>query len=348
MNIRKQLDYIQVLRGIAIIGVIFVHAFQEHHIQNQIHWVLNKISEQGARGVQLFYMISAYSLYYNYFMKNNFSVKKYLFKRVLRIAPLFYCSYILYNLIYPLIVGQSINISLSETIFALTFTAGLAPFTYTTIVPGGWSVYVEMLFYILLPLFFMSRDYRNNVLLFFILNIAFGTSILFINYYTNNQYREFFFLSIYAQLPVFILGILAFYHDFNLIDKKNKFYENLLHVSLVLVILLKFIIVKIPDYFVFSCAFYFLIIAFKKIKFNSLFWKAMAQIGNLSFGIYLFHFFVLYILSYLNLHSIFTNVYLDAVYLLITTSLLSILISYLSYQFIEFQFIKFAQRRFGL
>jgi hypothetical protein len=55
----KHLAYIDALRGYAILGVIGVHASQSGA---ELAWPLQLLADQGARGVQLFFVVSALTL----------------------------------------------------------------------------------------------------------------------------------------------------------------------------------------------------------------------------------------------------------------------------------------------
>jgi peptidoglycan/LPS O-acetylase OafA/YrhL len=83
-----RLRVLDALRGWAIVGVIFVH--------NSIFWrpdshALLSLIEQGQRGVQLFYIISAFTLYLSYFRRSQDEISpvaNFYIRRIFRIAPL--------------------------------------------------------------------------------------------------------------------------------------------------------------------------------------------------------------------------------------------------------------------
>ncbi len=54
----KKLDYIDALRGLAVLGVVIVHV-NLYGRSNANHPLLDKVAAEGARGVQLFFMASA-------------------------------------------------------------------------------------------------------------------------------------------------------------------------------------------------------------------------------------------------------------------------------------------------
>ncbi len=58
----KKLDYIDALRGLAILGVIMVHSISDSNLP----FIVERIFGQGARGVQLFYLASAFTLFLSF------------------------------------------------------------------------------------------------------------------------------------------------------------------------------------------------------------------------------------------------------------------------------------------
>ena len=55
----QRLDYLDFLRGIAVLLVLLAHT---HHFFN--YELFNQWSGIGARGVQLFYIVSGFTIYY--------------------------------------------------------------------------------------------------------------------------------------------------------------------------------------------------------------------------------------------------------------------------------------------
>jgi peptidoglycan/LPS O-acetylase OafA/YrhL len=103
------------------------------------------------------------------------------------------------------------------------FLHGFHPETITSVVPGGWSIAVEMSFYLVLPFLLPLIKSIKSCLIFFILSLALYTlnSIIipYLFVYPENQQhlvQEFTFLNFLSQFPVFIIGIFTY-----LIFKEN-------------------------------------------------------------------------------------------------------------------------------
>lgn len=95
----KRLNYITVLRALAILMVLTVHIGQQNTKSRLMHPFINTIISNGARGVQLFYILSAFILYssYKYHQsKDRYPVLSFYLRRFFRIAPLFYLAVIFY------------------------------------------------------------------------------------------------------------------------------------------------------------------------------------------------------------------------------------------------------------
>ena len=91
-------EYINAIRGFAILGVVLVHSSQWVRPASDI---LSKIASEGARGVQLFYVASALTLFLSMASRKQQEERRgllsYFIRRFFRIAPAFYCAIIIYT-----------------------------------------------------------------------------------------------------------------------------------------------------------------------------------------------------------------------------------------------------------
>ena len=151
----RHLQYIDALRGIAILGVICIHATQLTNPTGQLSFLMHF----GANGVQLFYTISAFTLARSMTKRERVEAnptRNYLLRRFFRIAPTFYIVLALYCLIGAVSRTQLFinGTSLSHVLTVIFFLNGWRPDTINHPVVGQWSIAVEVLFYVLLPLIF--------------------------------------------------------------------------------------------------------------------------------------------------------------------------------------------------
>ena len=145
--------YIDALRGYAILGVIGVHASQ---LFPSLERPLRVVADQGARGVQLFFTVSALTLMMSWQNRAD-GVLPFWTRRVFRVGPMFWLA-----LAYYLILVGWFNVHLHywapaelswrNVLATAALLHGLHPDTIDSVVPGGWSIADEMEFYALFPL----------------------------------------------------------------------------------------------------------------------------------------------------------------------------------------------------
>lgn len=164
--------YIDILRGLAILGVIAVHTAQ--HI-NGLNEVVASIFNYGQLGVQLFFVASAITLCLSSAQRKERSSLNFYLRRLFRIAPLFYVAIVLYFLwrgflqyhesgVYAIPDNYGVR-GILETVF---FVHGFDPKYYNFFVPGGWSIATEMSFYAVFPLlYFVQSRYKGAQFLLF-------------------------------------------------------------------------------------------------------------------------------------------------------------------------------------
>lgn len=141
------------LRGIAAFAVVLFHLV---HLANiAVPSTFSFIAADFGKGVQLFFVLSAFSLMYSteHTMGRPSWAKEYFVKRFFRIAPLFY-SILALMLLWPLIRWGHMPFTWEAVLLNFSFAFGLAP--WTGIVWAGWTVGVEMLFYALLPVLLLT------------------------------------------------------------------------------------------------------------------------------------------------------------------------------------------------
>ncbi|MDX8398391.1 MAG: acyltransferase [Mariprofundaceae bacterium] len=217
-------DYIDAVRGFAILGVIALHTFYWVSPSSEI---LIKIAREGGKGVQLFFIISAMTLFLSIHYRqrsDSYSWMPFFIRRFCRIAPMFYLAIIVY---YGSAITQGWAPNGTQwwfTALTVVFAHGWHPETFNSIVPGGWTIAIEATFYLCIPYFFIKlKNIRVTcaaLLLSLVLAFILGRSVEYFTaplYSDSQQYIVTFFAGswFFSQLPVFIMGILLFH----MIDK---------------------------------------------------------------------------------------------------------------------------------
>lgn len=349
----KKFYYVDALRGLAILGVILVHTNQ---IGLTAGGFLDPIVNQGARGVQLFFVASAFTLFLS---KDNRDEDKhktisFFIRRFFRIAPMFYLAIAYYLWQYGFgsrfWLGDEPRITVSNIFSNITFTNGFNPYWQNSTVPGAWSISNEFLFYALLPLFlFKTVKNLNSAVYFFLISISF--SYICNIYLSNHQlisssvlWKEYLFFYFPSQLPVFALGIICYY----LIIKKESF-ANINQTPILILILLALLQLSkgfkfFPEHIIFSIFFALLMITLSTFPSKLLVNKFTTFIGKLSFSLYITHFAVIYWLDKFNL-SDFSDIrslnYFIRLSIILT---ICVAISYFTYNLIEKKFIKIGSK----
>ncbi len=155
-----KLNYIDSIRGVAILMVILVHAAQS---VPGLSPLTSLLADYGQMGVQLFFVASAYTLCLSATKRRGESRGwlKYAIRRYFRIAPLYYLGILIYfgrALIEAAngIVGRTLleDYSLANVAANVLLVHGFYPPANNTVVPGGWSIGTEVAFYAIFPTIF--------------------------------------------------------------------------------------------------------------------------------------------------------------------------------------------------
>ena len=361
INIQNRFEYIDALRGVAILAVLFnhVHESTEPVFSLQLPTWLNMIQAQGARGVQLFYIISAFTIFLTYSKRVTIEktpVINFFIRRFFRIAPLFYICLIIYSLRMILFDGFG-DLTLGKFISAITFTNSFHYNWINGIIPGSWSVAIEVVFYMLIPfLFFLISDIRK-AFIFIAIALIFSKrfSLLLVKLgwidITQPLQEGYIFLYLPTQLPFFILGIILYFliyqKDFsfkNEIEKQRYIYAFF--------ILFAFFFISfcidgynfyLPFYFYYGLLFFILCYLLKVYPIKIIVNKFFIHFGKISFSVYLIHYLFYPIMQFIviqlsKLHI--NNPYSIFIILFLTFLILSTIFGTLSYHIIEKPFIK--------
>lgn len=350
-----RLKYIDALRGIAILGVIVINTGRYGF--NEYPLFFESFINQGERGVQLFFVVSSFTLFlsYEYRLKQGGQIiKNFFIRRYFRIAPLYYIGIIYYlwqDGFGPRFwLGDEEFISTLNIVSNFFFVHGINPSWITSIVPGGWSITVEMTFYMLIP-FLVSRIKNLNQAITFTLSTLILAQLLKVLAYqfplieNLELWKAYLNLYLPSQLPVFGCGIIAF---FIVIKKERIISKNNLAVLCFLLFADLIWQKAIPPNVSFGFAFLLLLILLSQNNFKVIINRPMQFLGTISFSLYLTHFAILYWMNYWGLvdlieistdFSAITNYFLRLVLVLA----ISTPISYFTYKVVEQPMQKFGK-----
>ncbi len=276
----------------------------------------------GSFAVQAFFIVSGYLITRSYIVNND--IKKYVKSRLLRVCPLYFFVILLSFLLGLLVSDLSFynyvnNGGFDYLIYNLLFLNFLKPslpgvFDESIINGSLWTLKIEVLFYLTVPFLFgfLNRWFQRPKVILLI-----GITSI-ISYYLIG-----FFISKYSlppslnnQLPslmsYFMVGAM-----FNYVVLINRI--RLLLVPSLLLLLLGFNPITQP--ILVGLVIYIL-------AFNVPIFKISKRVGDISYGIYLWHFPVIQALIF---YGFYDNVYFGV----LLSLCLVLLLSYLSWHVIE-------------
>lgn len=216
----KTLDF---LRGLAILGVVAIHAAQNFpsHVKGLDFLFLN-----GWVGVQIFFFVSAFTMCHMWRQREGEArpILNFYIRRVLRIAPPFWIAIPVYLAFEGF--GPSFFAPHGVGPWQITLTAlflhGLWPDAINSVVPGGWSIAVEMTFYAAFPFLILAFGadrfaYLRLAIAVFLVNAlllksalshaflagAFAGCADLVEFFAHNDFP--------TQAPIFLVGCFLFF-----------------------------------------------------------------------------------------------------------------------------------------
>lgn len=336
-------DYLDSLRGIAILLVVLGHVGNMLGEQAYVYFpsLLEKFIYNGHLGVQMFFIVSAYTLMISYEFRKGESQasKKFFIRRFFRITPMYYLAFIFTTL-------QMIDFSFAnfdwqtfhKTAFVtnILFVNALSPSTINNYVIGGWSISAEMLFYVMLPFICARIKTLNGMLTFTLLSLLFSSAMYILlenTSFNTNEFLRYYFIN---QIPIFGLGMTAFFITKEDTDKSIK-----PKVFLLLVItLFVYAFIDIPYAFWYSLIYFIMLLMQHKKAYKFFNNNILIKIGKVSFSIYLVHFALMYLIYRWNIIQYFSitdslTAYSKFALLFILLTGLSYIISCFTYKYIE-------------
>jgi len=196
------------LRGLAATSVVLFHL---HHLNNlALPGELSFIGTHFGLGVQLFFVLSAFSLFYSTTPSIGKSgwARDYFFKRFFRIAPLFYVMLVAWTALF---YSRQAPPPKLDLLLNLVFAYNFVPGKHESIVAAGWTIGVEMVLYAILPVLFLTLTRLRSAVIFFFFAVTVSliarVALLRMGGAVG-QYAHFAFIT---SLGVFAAGILAFF-----------------------------------------------------------------------------------------------------------------------------------------
>jgi peptidoglycan/LPS O-acetylase OafA/YrhL len=341
------------IRGCAILFVLLFHLFKD------LYFPFNIFSKIGWIGVDLFFVLSGFLitgiLYDTKGNKNYLSV--FIFKRVLRIFPLYYLALLIFFIVLLIPNITSYNKYLdkghfNDVTYYLTYTQNihfsLHGWGITDILNHFWSLAIEEQFYLVWPLVIMFSKKRKIILIAcFLIGIALLTRNLY-------PHRPFSYVFTLARIDALAIGSIA-----SVLIRRNISFLNKFTIPFIITTLavLSYIIVSTKSveatnihfirygYTLFAILFASLIILTfdsKRIGCLSRYFlenKFLLFLGKYSYGIYVYH-WILYRGFYMYLEAKYS---LSTIYIL-PFIIIVFIVSVISYHLYEKNFLRYKSR----
>ena len=348
----KNLDSI---RTIAFLSTFMAHAFYSNDasiLNSKAFGIASVFSEVFSFGVPIFFVLSGFLISYLMLneqeVNNKFSLGKFYARRILRIWPVYYAVIIIGFVLFPLLRQYILNdpyIESANIIYYLTFLSNFDQLNSGDL-PFGvglgptWSVSVEEQFYLFWPLLliiFKKKMFVIPILMTLAISIIFTFSF---DLMAKNTIYCFTYLSIGG-----LFGYLAIYKK-ELVQKLVKI-PSYLFFSLILML---FILMTIYVYW--SSNFIFIILVSILIGYSIIFQcysnknelrkiPFLEKIGKYTYGLYLYHVICNFIVHILidDIFKINDTLFLTLIIKPVSSLILSLIISYLSYHYFEQLFL---------
>lgn len=200
----NRLPGIHGLRGAAALAVVLFHVAYVPTPTPDLPPVVDLLVPSFGLGVPLFFILSAFSLYLSTETRGLYRgwVGDYLIRRFFRIAPLFYFMVAL-TVAVQIHAGMFVSplLILQNLLFAYNFSSITAP----SLVSAGWTLGVEMPFYLVFPVIILMVRSTRMAFLFCLACVA--VSVASRIYLGEGIYSKIAFSS---NLGIFAMGVLAY------------------------------------------------------------------------------------------------------------------------------------------
>jgi hypothetical protein len=357
----KKYEYIDFLRGVAILLVIINHIPHTGSIINEsTPFFIKKLLLAGTYGVQLFYIVSAFTLCNSMENRNEENYKNFYIRRIFRVVPLFYLGIIIYYLYYYYSSSHLFDFknfyTFNNFILNIFFINNFIP-PSVSFVPGGETITTELNFYLIFPFLFycLIKKKKLFISIIFIIPIMIILNKIFSKFFNINDFGEIaFYRTLYVQIFVFFLGFLFYYltkkKNFIKIIIANKKYFIIILLTLFYVIFnskayLEFFYFKNLIIVSFVLLFFsYLVFLIKNFLQNYYLYKLICNFGKVSYSMYIFHWIVFDVITYIiSSHTIFKNSILNLPTLILSVILITYLVALVSYRF-EIFFINIGRK----
>jgi peptidoglycan/LPS O-acetylase OafA/YrhL len=353
--------FLDAMRGLAILGVLSTHCawFAGGDFRGR------PFAFAGMYGVQLFFVVSAFTIFMTLeraVPREPALIRSFFTRRIFRIVPMFWVGIVLYAFA-PGREHYYTHFDIGPSYYALTALLQHIwhPYYINSVVPGGWTVGVEMAFYIIAPLIFFRVKSWQAALYFLLATLLICEAASYaLRHAVAHQMvfkavqadqpelmQQFYFKWFPSQLPVFACGILGYYvfkaMPAGFHNRRNGF----LLLATASMALYNAVDIGghrlLPEQAVYGLGFLLLVLSQAVYPFPLFVNPAVCFLGRISFSFYLLHFVIMDAeirLFHAFLPGVYSRPALAYVALAAATLVITIPLAWLTYTCVEQPFIK--------
>jgi peptidoglycan/LPS O-acetylase OafA/YrhL len=347
MNEEPEKIYLPGLNGIRAVAagmVLFWHIYQFF----PMFGLPGKENPISGFGVTLFFVLSGYLITYLLLAErkvfSTVSIKNFYVRRILRIWPLYFLAVILSLFMLAFFTNIETPKPIVKSYVFYFLLLPNIPFVVNTavsVITPLWSVGVEEQFYAFWPILFKkSKNILKTIIIVFILFLSVK---LFFRFTENGVIYSYFGAT---RIHCMALGALGAYW----VLSSRKFEKIVFHPLLQVFCWLHLIIsvftgvihiFSAVDHEIYAVVYLIIIlnVSSNPKTIIGLENKLFDFVGKISYGIYVYHMFVITILSYF-LKNQFQNTVIDKILIYVSVISISILTAWISYEVFEKRFLK--------
>lgn len=337
------------IRAIAAFMVIFAHTSNRLPL-----FKLESIFSEdiATHAVTIFFTLSGFLITYLLLAEKKntgtINIRKFYFRRILRIWPLYY-TYLLiviiisgfkieWPILFYLLILPNLRIS-----FKALFDVSAGSSSLMGMIGHYWSLGVEEQFYSFWP--YLVKKSKNLIKILLILPIGYIVIKLLLRIF-HAPYGIITFFN-YTRFGCMALGglgaYLYFFHREKLKFLSHRFLEIATYLFFILILTNNFHLTSLIDHEIVSV--FTLILIYNQIANKNVFIsfenKLMDFLGKISFGLYVYHPLVIYLFSLVFLNQLAAYPIMKTIIIFIIVPLATIVIAYFSYEYFEKWFLKF-------
>ncbi len=361
------------LRFLAALSVFVFHIVSELKViapeqtKGHFYQLLTFITSKGTLGVNFFFVLSGFLITYLILFeiknKGSFNLKYFLIRRALRIWPLYYLIVLIGFVIFPLIFKDyhTQHHLINYVFFLVNFDEIYYGVNDSiNFLASPWSVAVEEQFYLFWGILFLMlstiiyKHKKGGLIFKFIILFLFILSLMF-RWVNIDEYRMIYYHTLSVMPDILTGAVLGYLFVSNhpiIIQLKRFSKPKILLVYLIggLIIIFKTKIFM-GEWLVFEryiIALFFAFVIIEQISFKHSFYKienikGTAFLGKISYGIYMYHLVVIYLLERLIDFNLFSDA-ISIILFIVLSLVFTFFVSLASYKWFEQPFLSLKTR----